>query len=273
MNVSVFVQTLNEEENLPRCLDSLRWSDDIVVLDSFSSDRTEEVARSYGARFYQREYDGRASNQNWAVVNIDFCHPWVWYVDADEVTRPELAREVMQVCSATDRPEVAFSVQRDNVFQGKLLRHGGMRTVRIIRLWRPECIRWSRAANPVADVDGPVGRLQRKLLHFFFSKGLAEWIARHNKYSSYEADETIRALQIGDVSWTDLFSLDPMKRRQTLKELSFRMPCRPWLKFLYMYVLRRGFLDGRAGLTYCTLQSIYEYMICLKVRELKRDNR
>ena len=112
MNISVFIQTLNEENNLPRCLDSLVWSDDIVVLDSFSSDSTEEISKSYRCRFFQRPYDGRANNQNWAVENIEFKYPWVWYVDADEVTPPKLAREIKEKCSDDSRPEVAYFVRK-----------------------------------------------------------------------------------------------------------------------------------------------------------------
>jgi len=107
MPASVFIQTLNEEQNLPRCLRSVSWSDDIVVLDSFSSDQTLDIAKRSGARVFQRKYDGRANNQNWAVENIDFKYPWVWYVDADEVTTPELAREIQAVTSDVMRSEMA----------------------------------------------------------------------------------------------------------------------------------------------------------------------
>lgn len=270
MSVSVFIQTLNEEANLPRCLSSLSWSDDIVVLDSISSDGTERIVKDFGGRFYQRPYDGRASNQNWAVENIEFKHPWVWYVDADEVTPPELAREIREICSDPARPEAAYYVRRRNYFVGRWLKHGGMYDVWIARLWRPERIRWERKANPVAVIDGPAGYLKNDFHHYFFSKGIGDWFDRHNKYSSYEAEATLKELDHGAIDWAGLVAGDPARRRMALKHLSFRLPGRPYAKFLYMYLLRMGFLDGRAGLTYCTLQAIYEYMICCKVRELRR---
>lgn len=269
-NTSVFIQTLNEEDNLPRCLNSLRWSDDIVVLDSLSTDRTAKIVETYGGRFYQRPYDGRAGNQNWAVENIEFKYPWVWYVDADEVTTSELAKEIQETCSAPSRPEVAYYVRRRNYFMGRWLKHGGMYDVWIARLWRPDKIRWQRDANPVAIIDGPTEYLKNDLIHYFFSKGIADWFARHNKYSSYEAIETIRSRADGDLGLRELFSKNPIVRRKALKRVSFRLPARPFAKFSYMYLLRAGFLDGKAGLTYAAMLSVYEYLICLKVIELQR---
>jgi len=270
MGISIFIQTLNEEDNLPRCVESLSWSDDIVVLDSFSSDSTEEIAKSYGCRFYQRPYDGRANNQNWAVENIEFKHPWVYYSDADEVVPSELRDEILQVTSDVARPEIAYRVRFKNMFMDRWIKHSSMYPSWIARLFKPDKIRWEREANPVAIIDGPVGFLQNHFYHYSFNKGFNAWFEKHNNYSNYEAEETLKSLCNGDFKPSEVFSRDPAIRRAALKRLSFRMPGRPFAKFAYMYLLRAGFLDGRAGLTYCTLQAIYEYMICCKVRELRR---
>lgn len=270
MGISIFIQTLNEEDNLPRCVESLSWSDDIVVLDSFSSDSTEEIAKSYGCRFYQRPYDGRANNQNWAVENIEFKHPWVYYSDADEVVPSELRDEILQVTSDVARPEIAYRVRFKNMFMDRWIKHSSMYPSWIARLFKPDKIRWEREANPVAIIDGPVGFLQNHFYHYSFNKGFNAWFEKHNNYSNYEAEETLKSLCNGDFKPSEVFSRDPAIRRKALKQLSFRMPGRPFAKFAYMYLLRAGFLDGRAGLTYCTLQAIYEYMICCKVRELRR---
>lgn len=270
MSVSVLILTLNEEINLPGCLDSVNWSDDIVVFDSFSSDRTVGVAKSFGARVVQRKFDNWSAHQNWAVENIEFKHPWVWYVDADEVTPPELVQEMKEKCSDSLCTEVAFNVRRRNYFMGRWLKHGGMYDVWITRLFKPDKIRWEREANPVAIIDGPVGFLQNHFEHYSFNKGFYAWFEKHNKYSDYEAEETLKSLRNGDFKPSEVFSRDPAIRRGALKRLSFRIPGRPFAKFAYMYLLRAGFLDGRAGLTYCALQAIYEYMICCKVKELRR---
>lgn len=271
MCVSVFVQTLNEEQNLPRCLESIKdLTDDIVVLDSLSSDGTEEVVKKYGGRFFQRAYDGRANNQNWAVENINFKYPWVWYVDADEVTQPELVEEIKSICSDDSIAEVAFFCRRNNMFMGKWLKHCGGESTWIARLWKPDKIMWDRGANPIAHIDGPTGMLKHRFTHYFFSKGYADWINRHNKYSTYEAIETVRSLQSKDLEIAQLFSSNPTVRRNALKKLSFRLPARPLFRFLHMYFISGGVLDGKPGLTYSILIAIYEYFICLKVKEIAR---
>ena len=280
MPVSIFIQTLNEEANLPGLLDSVAFADDIVVLDSFSTDRTREIAIDRGCRWFERAYDGRGPHQNWAMENIDFKHPWVFYLDADERMTPELRAEVEQIAGAWERGEktreagdpVAYYCGRKNYFRGTWLKRA-MPPGNIMRFFQPPHIRFARLANPVPTVDGEIGYLREMFLHYNFSKGLAEWLQRHNKYSTYEAIETVKALEDRPVSIARLFSSDRNTRRLELKNLSFRMPARPLLKFFYMYFLQRGFLDGPSGLTYCRLQAMYEWQIVLKVAELRREAR
>lgn len=273
MSVSIFIQTLNEEDNLPRCLECFSWSDDIVVLDSFSTDKTVEIAKAAGARVFQREYDGRANNQNWAVENIDFKYPWVYYSDADEIVPTDLVEEILAVTSDANRPEVAYRVRFKNMLFGQWTKRSGMYPSWIPRLWKPDKIRFERPANPVAIIDGEAGFLKNHFYHYSFNKGFYAWFEKHNKYSSHEALETIKALDSVAIDWPALICSDPARRRSALKRLSFSVPARPLVKFAYMYFLRMGFLDGRAGLTYSVLQSIYEYMICCKIREIRRRDK
>lgn len=269
MPVSIFIQTLNEEANLPGLLESVAWSDDVVVLDSLSTDRTEAIARAAGCRFFARAFDGRGPHQNWAMENIEFRHPWVFYLDADERMTPELRAEITAIAADPGEMRVAFYCGRRNYFMGRWIRHA-MPPGWIMRFFKPPFIRFERLANPVPVVQGEVGYLRERFLHDNFSKGIAEWLERHNRYSTYEARETLKALRERPVRWGNLLARDAATRRRELKNLSFRMPGRPLLKFLYMYLAKGGFLDGRAGLTYCVLQAIYEYQICLKVREARR---
>ncbi|MEW6389617.1 MAG: glycosyltransferase family 2 protein [Pseudomonadota bacterium] len=272
-NVSIFIQTLDEEQNIAACLECFSWSDDIVVLDSFSSDKTEEIAKAYGARWVQKKYEGRAAHQNWAMENIQFKYPWVYYSDADERVGPELAAEIQRVTSDPATQEVAFKVRRRDHFRGKWIKRSTNYPLWIVRLFRPDKIRWTRKANPIPAIDGKVGELENDYFHYPFSKGLTDWIWRHNRYSSFEAEETIRSLAEGDLDFREFLSSDRQRRRIALKTLSFRMPFRPVLKFMYQYILKRGFMDGSAGFHYCMLQSIYEYFIVLKVKEIKNAER
>lgn len=273
MSVSILIQTLNEEKNLARCVESLRWSDDIVVLDSYSTDRTQEIARAYGARWIQHTYKGRAAHQNWAMENIQWKHPWIYYSDADEVVPESLAREILLATSDPDNPNAAYKVKARYYFAGKWIRHSSQYPVWYTRLFRPDRIRWERKSNPVAKIDGPVSMLKNDFLHYPFSKGFEDWLWRHNRYSTYEAEETVRSLQTGDFHFSELFARDFSARRYALKKLSFRLPCRPLLKFLYIYFCRMGFLDGSPGFHYALLQSFYEYQIVLKARELRNQVR
>jgi glycosyltransferase involved in cell wall biosynthesis len=271
MPVSIFIQTLDEEANLPGLLDSVAWADDIVVLDSLSTDSTRAVAEARGCRWYERAFDGRGAHQNWAMEHIDFKHEWVFYLDADERMRPELRDEILAIADDPDEKRVAFYCGRRNYFMGKWIRHA-MPPGDIMRFFKPPHIRFERRANPIPTVDGEVGYLRNHFDHDNFSKGIHEWLERHNRYSTYEAEETVRALRERPLRWGKLLSRDRMTRRFELKNLSFRMPGRPLLKFLYMYLLKLGILDGRPGLTYCVLQAIYEYQICVKVREMRRED-
>lgn len=272
--ISVLILTLNEEANLPRCLESLSWCDDIVVLDSGSSDRTVEIAREYGARVVTRPFDNWASHQNWALESIEYRHPWLYYSDADEDMPPELRDELIQVATASSQPHAAYRVRYKNFFLGRWIRHCGIYPTWVLRFYKPEMVRYERLVNPTAKVDGSIGLLQEHFLHYSFNKGLQAWFDKHNKYSTAEAIETIRDLREGAIDWAGLVDFaNPARRRLALKHLSFRLPFRPLLRFIYMYVFKLGFLDGGPGFHYCMMLSIYEYMIVLKIRELGRRER
>jgi glycosyltransferase involved in cell wall biosynthesis len=277
MSVSVMIMTLNEEQNLPGALRSLSWCDDVVVFDSYSSDKTTEVAEEYGARVVQRKFDSFGPHQTWGLKNIEYKHRWVFMLDADERMTDSLREELESIAAdweagtknrENDDP-VAYYCGRRNFFQGKWIKHA-MPPGNNMRFFQPPLIRFEREVHQIPIADGSMGYMKGMFDHYNFSKGIGEWFTRHNKYATYESHETIRARKESPVVFRNLFSRDKNTRRHELKNISFRLPFRPYFKFVYMYLLQLGFLDGRAGLTYCTIQSIYEYMIVLKVRELNR---
>ena len=274
MSVSVLILTLNEEINIAACLESLSWCDDVVVLDSLSTDRTRAIAEEHGARVVTRAFDNWSAHQNWAVTHIEFRHPWVLYLDADERCLPDLRDDVLAHARAT-APEAAFRIRRKDFFMGHWLKHAQLYPTWLVRVFRPQRILYERLVNPVAVVDGPVGDLDAHIVHYPFSHGVSHWIARHNRYSDMEAIEAAKVREQAEhrAASGSLWSRDPNERRRALKDIFFRMPARPLLKFLYYYGWRRGFLDGRAGFTYATLQAIYEYMIDCKGVELERRRR
>jgi glycosyltransferase involved in cell wall biosynthesis len=271
MSISALILTYNEEKNLPACLESLTWCDDVVVFDSFSTDRTVEIAKAAGARVVQRLFDNE-KNQREASLKIGFKHPWVYNPDADEITPPDLRDEIRSVVSDPARSAVAYRVRFKTMFMGHWIKHSSLYPTWVVRLFRPERVSFARSINLQYVVDGQQGRLENHFEHRTFNKGLSAWFEKHNRYSWYEALETIKSLENASVPWADVFSASLVRRRHALKEISFRLPFRPTLRFFYMYILRLGFLDGWAGLTYCRLLAIYEYMIVLHMKELKRRN-
>lgn len=271
--ISVLILTRNEEQDLPGCLASVSWSDDIHLFDSLSTDRTVEIARAAGATITQRAFDNWSAHQNWGLRNIAFKHPWVFYIDADERMTPELVTGVHEAVS-NDGGNAAFRMRRRDYLDGTWLKHTQQQPYSL-RLFRPEKMRYERMVNPVPIVDGSIGLAAGYLDHFPFSKGMAHWLARHNSYSTLEAEQILRNRQHGTPFSVLKAFVEPdfHRRRFHQKELFYRLPLRPLVKFLLLYVLRMGFLDGRAGLTYARLQSLYEYMIVLKTRELEAQEK
>lgn len=271
--ISILILTLNEAQNLPDCLATVAWSDDIHVLDSLSTDGTQAIAAAAGAHVSERAFNNWSSHQNWALQNLPFLHPWVFYLDADERVTPAL-RDAMLQAAAEPGDRCAFRVQRRDFLHGTWLKHVQTSPF-YLRLFRPEAMRYERTVNPVSIPAGPVGQVAGYLDHFPFSKGLDHWVERHNQYSRLEAEQIVANRRAhSDFSLrAALFSKDFHTRRFHQKELFYRLPARPLLRFLYLYLFRLGFLDGSAGYMYARLQSFYEYLIVLKTRDLERRSR
>lgn len=271
--ISVLILTLNEEANLAACLESVAWSDDVTVLDDGSTDRTVEIARRHGARVIRHSAGGEQAQRTYAVHKVSFRYPWVYNPDADEVTTPELRDEMIRVVADPARTEAAYRVRFKVMFMGKWIRHASLYPTWVVRLFQPGKLRFERATNLRYVVDGETGRLEGHFLHYSFNKGMDAWREKHRRYADLEARETLASLQRGGPDLKGLFDRrDPVRRRRAMKELSFRLPCRPSLRFIYMYFCQRGFLDGYPGLAYCRLVSAYERMIVCRARELRREN-
>ena len=267
--ISVLILTKNEEHDLPGALESVAWSDDIHVFDSYSTDQTVEIARAAGAQVHSRVFDDYASQRN-AALGLTFRHPWVFLLDADERPTRALSSEMQQAVTQVSAAVGALRLRRRDFLFGTWLKHAQISPY-YIRLVQPERVRYTRAINEVLEVDGQIADLSHPLDHFPFSKGIGHWIAKHNLYSGMEADLIVRqqGLQNPSVSRA-LLDRDFHTRRVHQKALFYRMPARPLVKWCYMMFVRGAVLDGTAGVAYATLQAFYEYMIVLKARELRR---
>ncbi|MFC0017533.1 glycosyltransferase family 2 protein [Roseibacillus persicicus] len=269
--ISVLVLTKNEERDLPGCLESVAWCDDVHVFDSLSDDETVNIAEKFGAKVTRRKFTNWSAHQNWGLAHISFKHSWVLYIDADERVSDKLREAALKVAQV-DAPESAFRLRRRDFFgDGTWLKHAQISPY-FLRLFRPEKMKYERLVNPVSIVDGPIGEVEGFLDHYPFSKGISFWLQRHIKYSDLEAKTILENRKKGGkFSLAKAFTAsDFTEKRFHQKEFFYRLPGRPFIKFFYMFALRRAFLDGRAGVTYSVLQSIYEYFIVLRERELTR---
>jgi glycosyltransferase involved in cell wall biosynthesis len=267
--ISVLILTKNEQHDLPGALASVAWSDDVHVFDSHSADGTVEIARSAGAHVHSRVFDDYATHRN-AALTVDFKHPWVFILDADERPTPELSAEMQRVIAEAPANTAGFRLRRRDFLFGTWLKHAQISPY-YIRLVRPERARYTRTINEVLEVDGPVAELLNPLNHFPFSKGFAHWVTKHNIYSTMEAELIVRQQGLQNPSLrAALTHSDFHTRRLHQKALFYRMPARPLIKWCYMIFVRGAILDGAAGVAYTTLQAFYEYLIVLKTRELQR---
>ena len=270
--ISVLILTKNEEKDLPGCLESVAWSDDVYIFDSVSTDRTTEIARAQGARVVQRLFDNFANQRNAALKGLKFKHPWVLILDADERVPPALRKEMHERLAQLPANTCACRMRRRDFLGQSWLRRSQISPY-YIRLVRPEKVHYEREVNEVLKVDGAIQDLTNPFDHYPFSKGMRHWLDKHNLYSSMEAHCALQSREGRTAfSWRRaFFEKDFNERRYHQKELFYRLPWRPLVKFFYVYLWRRGFLDGSAGFTYATLQAIYEYMIVLKTRELASE--
>jgi glycosyltransferase involved in cell wall biosynthesis len=271
--ISVLILTKNEEQDLPGCLESISWCDDVFVFDSFSTDGTAEIARRRGVNFVQREFDGYASQRNAALTGLPFRHEWIFLLDADERPTPELVREMQGVAGSAPVETSGYRIRRRDFFNGTWLKHAQISPY-YIRLVRRGKARYTREINEVVEIDGQIGRLESPLDHFPCSKGIAHWLDKHNTYSTMEAQIIAEGASRDDASWrTALVAKDFHARRIAQKAIFYRMPARPLIKWLYLMFVRGAILDGRAGIAYANLQAMYEYWIVLKTDSASGDTR
>ncbi len=266
--ISVLILTRNEAHDLPGCLASVGWSDDIHVLDSYSTDTTARLAQAAGVHLHQRAFDHYASQRNFGL-DLPFAHPWLLILDADERIPLGLADEMRARTAATGQEGSAFRLRRRDFLFNTWLKHAQLSPF-YIRLVRPTRVRYTRTVNEVLEVNGAIGDLTNPFDHFPFSKGIAHWISKHNQYSTMEAEIIHSGAGVRDPSLrTALSGPDFHTRRLHQKALFYRLPGRPLIKWLYLVFVRGAFLDGAAGMTYATLAAFYEYLIVIKTKEAR----
>jgi len=268
--ITIYILTYNEELDIAACIESAMVSDDIIVVDSVSSDRTVEIANRYPVRVVEHAFESHGKQRTWMLENISPKYDWVYILEADERMTPELFAECVEATKNTENLIGYYAAERV-MFMGAWIRHSTQYPRYQLRLFSHGKVWFTDYGHTEREVcEGNTGFLKETYPHYTSGKGLSRWIDKHNRYSTDEARETLHQLEKGSIKWRDLFfGKTEVERRRALKNLSLRVPGRPLVRFLYMYFILGGCLDGRAGFTWCTLQAFYEYLIMLKAWEMK----
>jgi glycosyltransferase involved in cell wall biosynthesis len=268
--LTAIVLTLDEAANIRRCLECLARVEDVAILDSGSSDGTLDIARAArpDVRVYARPFTDFGDQRNYAIDHCSGRFDWILFVDADEFcTDPFLDEVAALVADPADK--VGAFVAGRNYFLGTWLKHSTLFPSYQLRLLRRGHVRYRKEGHGQREMtDGPLHYFTEGWRHEGFSKGVAQWIDRHNRYSTEEIDLEWR-LANEPLRLSEALSRDAIVRRRALKRLAARLPMRPLVQFLYLYVLRRGFLDGYAGLIYCVMMLAQQVLTQAKMVEAR----
>ena len=273
MSFSVLILTKNEEINIDDCINSVKDCDDIVVFDSFSTDNTVHLAEKHDVRIFQNRFIDYGSQREAARTSVDYKYEWVLALDADERVTPELFDELRNITRNTSTA-AAYRLRRKDYFRDKWLKYSSLYPSWHLRFYKPEKIHYPpRSVHEYPVVDGTVEALCGHLIHHNFSKGVQQWWQRHLEYAVLEAVEITKNYKKQGPVIRFLLSRDPVIRRQGLKKLSYCMPMRPILRYLYMMLLRRGIFDGPAGWEYCRMIATYQWITDQIVRDFRKNSK
>lgn len=256
--ISVIILTHDEELNIGRCLDNVSdWADEIFIIDSFSTDKTSEIAKKYQAKIFQHSFKNQAEQFNWALSNLLIQNEWILRLDADEYLTEELKKEISEILPKVPKTVSGFFIKRRVYFMGRWIKHGGYYPIWLLRLFRK-----GRGRCEEKEMDEHIlvtEGLAAKLENDFIDdnrKGLDFWIAKHNGFATREVIDIRRG-----------------RKQKAQKRLYLMFPkfLRAFVYFFYRYFLRFGFLDGKEGLIFHFLQGCwYRFLVDAKIYELKR---
>jgi glycosyltransferase involved in cell wall biosynthesis len=277
--ISVLIPAKNEAANLAACLASCAFCDEVVVVDSGSTDATASIAAQAGATIADFRWNGQfPKKKNWALSNIPWRNEWVFILDADERITPELAAELTAMAKGGAGTTAGYYVNRRFWFIDGWLNHCGYYPSWNLRFFRHSLGRYERVTleddtgsgdNEVHEhvqLEGSIGYLRGEMEHYAFPD-ISTWVEKHNRYSSWEARVQ---LDSGNSAGAKAGLDAGLARKRRLRQLAWRLPFRPSLRFLYHYVWRAGFLDGKRGYVFCRLMAYYEFLCAAKVSELRR---
>lgn len=261
--VNILIPTFNEADHIAEAVANARELGQVYIVDSFSTDGTQDIARAAGAVVVEHPFENFSQQKNWALDNLSYTAPWIFILDADERITPALRQEILLRLKSTRHD--GFYVNRLLIFMGQAVRHGGLYPSWNLRLFRRGMARYEdRSVHEHMICHGSTGSLRSEMLHIR-RESITFYLDKHIRYADMESDEWVKR-KLGHGGGADPSQLfqNTLRYRQWLRrDVWPRIPGRPILRFLYMYVIQRGFLDGAAGWQLAHLMTSYEYMISL----------
>jgi glycosyltransferase involved in cell wall biosynthesis len=274
--LSLFIPCKNEEANLARCLESVPWADEVFVVDSQSTDRTASIAEKHGAKVVQFEYQGGwPKKKNWALENLPFCNEWVLILDADECLPPKAEEEIRKIVNNPDEKHAGYWINRRYFFLGRPLKHAYFPNWNL-RLFKHKLGRYEKITDLSTDsgdheihehvvVKGTTGKLKSIMDHHAFPT-IDSFVEKHNRYSNWEA--VVESSSTDDES---ALQHDGVKGKRRLRRIFRKLPFRPTLRFLYVYLWQGGILDGWPGYVFARLHAQYEFLSLSKAKAVLRS--
>jgi len=247
--VTAIIPTYNEAHNIVAAIESVKWADEIIVVDSFSTDQTVELAKNNGAKILQREYEHSASQKNWTIPQAS--HEWIFLLDADERVGEDLKKEVQSILKQKEVKDKAFWIKRRNFFMNTEIKYSGWQGDKVVRLFkRDDCKYEDKSVHAEIICNGSIGVLKSKLIHYTF-KDIFHYLEKWDRY-------------------TTMSGKDRAKRGE--KPNLFHFLIKPAFRFFQDYFLKLGVLDGMIGFILCTLSSMSVFMRYLKVKQFNQNN-
>ena len=267
---SILILTYNEEKNLPECLDSIAWCDDVWVLDSGSTDRTVEIAQARGCHLLTRKFDNFGDQRNYAIDTAAFKYPWVFDLDADERFTDALKDECEEMIRKDEKS--AYYCSYKNIMWGKWLKHSTNFPVYQMRFHKLGEIRFEPFGHGQKEgvAARGIGYLKEPYIHYNFSKGLSDWFAKHVEYARREA---LLRLENEKRRAEPIVGNDKIARHRRVKRFASKLPFKPILKFIYVYIFNLGFLDGKAGFRFALMQMWYQFVIETIYKDIKKADK
>jgi glycosyltransferase involved in cell wall biosynthesis len=277
VEICVLIPCKNEELNIERCLKSVSWAKEIFLVDSQSTDKTGQIAKRYGANVVQFKYKGGwPKKKNWALENLPFTYEWVLILDADESLPPQAKEEIDEIITNPHQQHSGYWINRRYFFSGKPLKYAYFPNWNL-RLFKHKLGRYEKITDQTTDsgdheihehvvVQGTTGNLYAIMDHHAFPT-IESFVEKHNRYSNWEA--VIENSATGEATG---LQNEYVKGKRRLRKIFRKLPFRPTLRFLYVYIGQLGFLDGWHGYVFARLHGQYEFLTVTKAKELAKSD-